>query len=137
MGLKPIYVYIDSCLLIYVIEEHQIFAPLLETYIANTPNLIFVISGLTEMECLVMPLRQKNQLLINKFHDWFKQTEIVSIEKEVFYQAAKLRANFTSLKTPDALHLATALHHNCDEFWTNDNRLDKVAPNLVKNIFTI
>ncbi len=134
MGLKTIYVYLDSCLVIYLIEEHPIFAPLLETHIANTQNLIFVISGLTEMECLVMPFRQNNQLLIDKFHDWFKQTSIVLIEKEIFHKAARLRADFPSLKTPDALHLATATFYNCDEFWTNDNRLDKIAPNLVKRV---
>ena len=53
---------------------------------------------------------------------------------EVFDKAAQLRADFSSLKTPDALHLATALHHNCDECWTNDNRLNSVAPSLVKNV---
>ena len=31
------------------------------------------------------------------------------------------------LKTPDALHLATALHHGCTEFWTNDDRLRAAA----------
>lgn len=36
----------------------------------------------------------------------------------------------------DALHLATALHHKCDEFWTNDNRLNSAAPSLVKNVVT-
>ncbi len=54
----------------------------------------------------------------------------------VFDEAAQLRADFTGLKTPDALHLATAVYHNCDEFWTKDNRLDKVDSNLVKNILT-
>ena len=49
-------------------------------------------------------------------------------------EAAQLRADFNALKTPDALHLATALPHNCDQFWTNDTRLDLVAPSLVKNI---
>jgi uncharacterized protein len=134
MGLKTIYVYLDSCLVIYLIEEHPGFAPLLEKNIANAPNLIFVVSGLTEMECLVMPFRQNNQPLINKFQDWFKQTQVVSIEKEIFHQAAQLRADFPSLKTPDALHIATATFYNYDEFWTNDNRLDKIAPNLVKKV---
>ncbi|CAN5708882.1 PIN domain-containing protein [soil metagenome] len=134
MGLKPSYVYLDSCLVIYLVEEHQSFAPILENYIANRTDLIFVVSGLTEMECLVMPFRKNNQRLIDKFYDWFAQTEVVSLEKEIFHQAAKLRADFANLKTPDALHLASAVYHNCDEFWTNDNRLDKVKPNLVKNI---
>ncbi len=136
MGLKPIYVYLDSCLVIYLVEEHQIFAPLLENYIENTPDLIFVVLDLTEMECLVIPFRKNNQRLIEKFYDWFNQAKVVSLNKEIFHQAAQLRADFSSLKTPDALHLATAIHHNCHEFWTNDNRLDKVSPNLVKNILT-
>ncbi len=89
------------------------------------------------MECFVMPFRKNNQLLIDKFCDWFKQAESVVLSKEVFRQAAHLRAGFPSLKTPDAIHLATALHYGCDEFWTNDNRLDKVAPGLVKNVLTI
>ena len=136
MGLKPIYVYLDSCLVIYLVEEHSIFAPLLENYIFAQPDLIFVVSALSEMECFVMPFRKNNQLLIDKFCDWFKQAESVLLGKEVFHQAAHLRADFPSLKTPDALHLATAIHHNCDEFWTNDNRLDKINPNPVKNILT-
>lgn len=28
---------------------------------------------------------------------------------------------------PDALHLAAALHGGCDQFWTNDHRLEKAA----------
>lgn len=137
MGLKPIYVYLDSCLVIYLVEEHSIFAPLLENYIFAQPDLIFVVSALSEMECFVMPFRKNNQLLIDKFCDWFKQAESVVLGKEVFRQASHLRADFPSLKTPDAIHLATTLHYDCDEFWTNDNRLDKVALGLVKNVLTI
>nr|HMS41138.1 type II toxin-antitoxin system VapC family toxin [Pyrinomonadaceae bacterium] len=94
----------------------------------------FCISPLTEMECLIMLLRQENELLITKFENWFRTVEVLPLESEVFRNAAQLRADFNSLKTPDALHLATALHHNCDEFWTNDNRLNLIAPLLVKNI---
>lgn len=136
MGLKEIFIYLDSCLVIYLVEEHPIFAPLLETYIENKSNLVFIVSDLTEMESLVMPFRNKNQRLIDKFYDWFTQVKVVSLDKEIFHQAAKLRADFSGLKTPDALHLATAVYYNCDEFWTNDNRLIKVAPKLVKNILT-
>ena len=40
--------------------------------------------------------------------------------------AAELRAHHR-LKTPDALHLATAQSHGCTEIWTNDNRLNSTA----------
>jgi len=81
-----------------------------------------------------MPLRKQNRLLIAKFENWFRKVQILQMQSEVYRNAAKLRANFTSLKTPDALHIATAIHHNCDEFWTNDDRLNSVAPSLVKNV---
>lgn len=79
-------------------------------------------------------LRQQNQYLIGKFEKWFTKVTTLPIEREIFQKAAQLRADFPALKTPDALHLSTALYHNCDEFWTNDNRLNKIAPNLVKKI---
>jgi uncharacterized protein len=53
---------------------------------------------------------------------------------EIFNKSAQLRADFKSLKTPDALHLSTALHHGCNEFWTNDDMLNSIAPSLVKNV---
>lgn len=131
MGLK---VYLDSCIVIYLIEEHPIFAPQVESYLAQFSNAQIYVSDLTELECLVLPLRIKNQVLIEKFQNWFQTINVLSLEKSVFHNAAQRRADFPRLKTPDALHISTAIYHNCDEFWTNDNRLDTVAPKLVKNI---
>lgn len=81
-----------------------------------------------------MPLRTDDKTLQSLYESFFKAQKMLEMTVEVFDKAAQLRADFNSLKTPDALHLATALHHNCDEFWTNDNRLNSVAPQLVKNI---
>ncbi len=53
----------------------------------------------------------------------------------VFERATRLRADHR-LKTPDALHLATAMRHSCVEFWTNDDRLNSVAAGMSVNIFT-
>ncbi len=44
----------------------------------------------------------------------------------VFDLAAELRAHH-GLKTPDALHLATAVVGGCEEIWTNDRRLAKAT----------
>ena len=84
-----------------------------------------------------MPFRTNDSQLKKLYEVFFKAQNLLMLPPEVFDEAARLRADFTSLKTPDALHLAAALHYNCNEFWTNDSRLDKVAPNLVKNILTI
>jgi len=83
-----------------------------------------------------MPLRKQNQPLWDKYRLWFEKVEVLPVERDVFRRAARLRADFTGLKTPDAIHLATALYHNSDEFWTNDSRLNHIAPSLVKDITT-
>lgn len=139
MGVNLLRIYFDACIAIYLVEEHPTFAPKIETHLANqvgVADVLIHISDLTEMECLVMPLRKQNQVLTNKFEQWFDTVEILPVNKQVFRQAARLRADFSTLKTPDAIHLAAALHHGCDEFWTNDDRLSRIAPNLVKDIVT-
>jgi predicted nucleic acid-binding protein len=73
---------------------------------------------------------------LDKYRQWFGKVEVLPISREAFRQAARLRADFTGLKTPDAIHLVAALHHGCDEFWTNDGRLSRVAPSMVKDILT-
>ncbi len=56
------------------------------------------------------------------FTEFIASTEDLELHRGVFERAAELRAK-QRLKTPDAIHLATALEHGCDEFWTNDSRL--------------
>lgn len=137
MGVNPLNVYFDACVAIYLVEQNQTFAPLIKTRLterAQTNEVVVQISDLTEMECLVMPLRKNDQPLLDKFHRWFDEVDVMPIPRDVFRRAAQLRADFSGLKTPDAVHLATALHYGCNEFWTNDNRLTHIAPTLVKNI---
>lgn len=123
MGLAETSIYLDSCLVIYLVEESKSFATNLEGILAANPEVRFCISPLTEMECLIMPIRQQNNLLTAKFENWFRTVEVLPMGSAVFRRAAELRARHDSLKTPDALHVATAMHYECDEFWTNDSRL--------------
>ena len=134
MGLKPSRIYLDSCIAIYLVEEHERFAPRIESLLENLPEASLFISDLTVMECLVGPLRNNNKPLEDKYNGWFKDVTLLAVANAVFVEAARLRANHSSLKTPDALHLATALHFACDELWTNDTRLDRIAPSIVRNI---
>jgi len=57
--------------------------------------------------------------------------EWTTISDTVFDRAATLRARHR-LKTPDALHLAAAIEAGCDEFWTNDHRLDTAASGYLR-----
>jgi predicted nucleic acid-binding protein len=90
-------------------------------------------SPLTELECLVLPLRLKRDDLLEKFRRFFTLNMQLAIPDSVYREAARLRAEF-GLKTPDALHLATARFHDCSELWTNDDRLAGVADGQAVNV---
>lgn len=127
-------IYLDSCIIIYLIEKHPLYSSKIESLINSLPLSDFCYSPLSRLECLVMPFRTNDFGLKNLYESFFNSQTNCLMPPIVFDEAAKLRADFTSLKTPDALHLAAAVYHNCDEFWTNDDRLDKIYPSLVKNI---
>jgi len=50
---------------------------------------------------------------------------MVELTREQLRAAAQLRA-VTGAKTPDALHLASALSASCGTFLTNDRRLPRI-----------
>ena len=127
-------IYLDTCIVIYIVEKHHSYSAKIENLMNSLSNVEYGYSPLIRMETLVMPFRNKDLQLQHFYNLFFNNQVFLNISKGIYDQAAQLRADFPSLKTPDALHLATANYHNCDEFWTNDNRLDKIAPNLVKNV---
>lgn len=132
MGLKKIY--LDTCVIIYLVEKRSEFSTVVESLVNSLEAVEFCYSHLCILEAYVLPLRRDHSETINSFEKFFDSETCLEITQKVFESAAKLRADFPSLKTPDALHLATAIHHKCDEFWTNDDRLHKVAPSIVQNI---
>jgi uncharacterized protein len=126
-------IYLDSCIAIYLIEDHPVYKPPIEQALIQYIDNEFCVSPLGKMECLVAPLRRNDQALLHKFEQFFLRPTMLSISEPLFYQAARLRADY-GLKTPDALHLAIALYHGCDQLWTNDDRLSNVARSRVVNV---
>jgi predicted nucleic acid-binding protein len=127
--------YLDACIVIYWVENHSTYAPRIQERITKLGNANFAINHLVIAESLVMPLRQNNTSLIKRFEAFFDSCIVLPMPKEVFLNAAQLRAKFTCLKTPDALHLATAQFYDCKQFWTNDDNLDGIVANFAVNIF--
>lgn len=134
MGMTQPLVYMDSCTIIYLVEEHPIFAPQIEARLQQAAGSSLAYTALSEMECLVIPFRNQQQVVIDKFRDWFQRAHFLTLERVIFEDAAKLRAQHSRLKTPDAIHLAAAVHHGCAEFWTNDDRLNTIAPGLAMKV---
>lgn len=130
MGIASVRAYPDTCILIYLVEDHARWAPVIRQRVqpeeSATPTLVF--SELTRLECRVQPLKTGNSLALQAFDRFFATSgyRYQPMDRSVFELATELRAQH-GLKTPDALHLATAISADCDEFWTNDHHLANAA----------
>jgi predicted nucleic acid-binding protein len=77
---------------------------------------------------LTKPLRDQDGALVTAYQAMLRQTRGISllpVNTTVAGRAADLRARY-NLRTPDALHVATALTSGCDAFLTNDLGLKRV-----------
>jgi uncharacterized protein len=122
-------IYLDSCIMIYLVENHPLWAHRIQAKMAEQDPAAFAISSLVKLECLVKPLQSGDLVLQKRYTSVFEQLAQLSMSDEVFLQAAQLRSRF-GLKTPDALHLACAQSHDCRSLWTNDERLSQASHGL-------
>ena len=125
-------VYLDANPVIYSVENHPVYWPLLQPLwqAAKGKTIEIVSSDLVLMETLIGPLKSGDTALANAYEQLFQQaqTRLLPITHATLRRAAQLRAT-TKLKTPDALHAATALDASCALFVTNDVGF-RVVPGL-------
>jgi predicted nucleic acid-binding protein len=119
-------IYLDSCIVIYLVERHPIFAPGIQKALMNAGDVMLSVSPLVRLEVLVKPKRETDHFLQQRYERFLAEQCILDMPNAVYDLALSLRVQH-NLKTPDALHLATAKHHDCNAFWTNDNRLATVS----------
>jgi predicted nucleic acid-binding protein len=120
-------IFIDTAPLIYFIEEHPYYSPVLYE-LFNRPQYQFISSVVTLTEVLVLPLREGNQDLARKYEAILIHSPsiiLADINIEIAKITAQLRAEYT-LKTPDAIQLATAISYSADYFLTNDKHLKTI-----------
>jgi predicted nucleic acid-binding protein len=127
-------IYLDSAPLIYLVENVAPYAATLVTRL-SAPNTIQVCSELTRLECRVKPIRDGETALVAAFDSYFANiiTTVLPLSRQTIDQATELRARY-GFKTPDAIHLASAITAGCDLFLTNDHRLDKCAEITIETV---
>jgi predicted nucleic acid-binding protein len=128
-------IYLDACLVIYLVEGHARWGARVEEAIADAALSRFGISPLVKLECLVGPIKRGDPVLYRAYADLFARLAALAMPDPVYVQAAEIRARF-GLRTPDALHLSCAQHHRCDALWTNDERLAEASHGLARNILS-
>ena len=85
------------------------------------------------MECRSKPLRLGDLVTVAQFDTFFAGIEIVllDITAAVIERATELRAKY-QLKTPDAIHYATAAEVGATVFLTGDRALARCSETLVE-----
>jgi predicted nucleic acid-binding protein len=122
---------IDTVAFIYWMEEHPKFSPVLQPIFESihSGTLPAVVSSLTLLEVLVVPYRTGNLQLAERYESFLTRSRglrFMDLDRSILRAAAALRARFPTLRTPDALQIATALAGNCRFFLTNDRGLPAV-----------
>jgi predicted nucleic acid-binding protein len=115
---------LDTAPLIFYIEDHPSYADLLAPFFeaVKSGEIRVVTSTVTLLEVLVHPLKHGDESLAHAYNDILlssPNTLTVPVTPATAQTAAELRVT-SNLKTPDAIHLATAINHRADAFLTGD-----------------
>jgi predicted nucleic acid-binding protein len=118
--------YLDTNVFIYTLNAFPRFLPVVTRLfgLIDGGQLQSVTSELTLAELLVKPMRDADvaaQQLCQSLLLANPKLTPLPVGRQTLIESARLRAT-TSLKLPDALHLATAVLGGCDVFITNDAR---------------
>lgn len=123
-------IYVDTAPLIYLVEDHEKYGAIVDQIflLAETLRINLKTNVITVIEVLHKPIRENESEIEAKYREMLIESggiELVEISKTVAERAARLRATY-NLRTPDALHIATALTTGCDLFLTNDFGLKRI-----------
>lgn len=120
---RGVVVYLDANILIYLtegaLEQRGALAQRFKAYEAAAAR--FITSDLAFTGFLVHPIRATDEALL-RAHERLMSglVEPLPLTRRVLYLAAKLRAQSASQRTPDAVHVATAILAQADVFMTGD-----------------
>ena len=118
---------LDTTPLIYFIEEHPTYLDKVRRFFSAMDRGEFtaITSTVTLLEVLVHPLRLRDDTLVQQYRSILLNARgltTVPLSHDIAEEAARLRAAY-SIRTPDAIQLATALRAGASHFLTNDARL--------------
>lgn len=120
----------DTQTLIYFLERHPRFLPRIEPYLkavllGETEGIGSVLI-LTEILTGLRKRRQRQtERQVITFFSKSGTIQLIDTTKTIADQAATLRAQY-DLRTPDAIHLATAIESDARAFVTGDRKLARV-----------
>lgn len=123
-------VYLDANCVIYSVERIEPYDRLLQTVwqAAQSASIEIISSELTLLETLVKPIYSGDSQLERIFRElllYSREVRLLPISQQILEYAARLRAKI-SIKTPDAIHAASAITSGCALMLTNDIAFRKI-----------
>jgi len=121
---------LDTALFIYLIEENPTYIRIVEQIFIEISrgNIYACTSTITLIEVLTKPLEENNTELIQKYSEIMSDSAyllLCEVDRAIAVESARLRATY-SLRTPDAIQLATGIVNGAELFITNDRGFKKV-----------
>jgi predicted nucleic acid-binding protein len=118
---------LDTAPLIYFMERNPKYIDMMRLFfkLFDLGDFRLVTSTVTLLEVLVHPLQQKNTILAQEYREILLNQEsltVVELTPDIAEKSAQLRAIY-SLRSPDAIQMATAICEGASFFLTNDARL--------------
>lgn len=126
-------VYLDTNPIIYLTEGNAAFKKSIAGLfkVIDAADAQLVTSELALTEVLVRPLRHNDTALVEAYERLFDTLlDARPVSREVLLLAAHLRAETASLKTPDAIHVATATLAQASVFVSGDAGIRKLPPGM-------
>ena len=129
-SLRGTIVGLDTAPLIYFIEAHPRYLPLVRPFFEGVERGDFAVvtSTLTLAEVLVHPWRHGDQELIRQYSRILLHADNLStipVLPEIAVEAARIRATH-GLKVPDAIQIATFRFGGATSFLTNDSGITAI-----------
>ena len=124
-------IFIDTAPIIYYIEAHPQFGPLVKTIIdaLQAEKFIAFSSVVTLTEVLPKPIEAGDEKLARRFAEFLKfgrNINLIEISESIAEKAGRLRGEYSHLRTIDAIQMSAALDIDADIFLTNDATLKKI-----------
>jgi predicted nucleic acid-binding protein len=116
--------YLDANVFVYIVEGFEMYKEALGALLRDMDEgrVVAITSELTLAEVLVKPIQTGRADLVRAYETMIspgRGREIMPVSRDILREAARLRAS-TSLRLPDAIHVATAKLSNCHSVITND-----------------
>ena len=130
-------VYVDTNILIYLFEGFPEYRHLIQEIADCIDNgeITLLTGEITIAEIMVMPFKKNDKNLIRLYTEALKNKDFISLiptTQAVYLKTALLRATFPQMKTPDSIHIASAIEGNAEIFVTNDSGIK--TPNEIEKL---